>query len=228
MSVIFRTRTPRSGPETDLIEAALTSKFFNDGRHDALICREPQLPSGIPDVVAIYAGQEVVDVPETRWQLTSRHIKFLYLLYQTRGGSIQELSQMSLHSLRKVRSFIDDLFQAGMVYFREERVLPVSVNQLFAVRRIVAIEAKIKDWRVAIRQALSNKWFSSHSYILLPSSRNAVTVADEAGSFGIGLLVYSGNKLKVLGRAERQEIPASYGSWLLNGWAIKGLHSRGM
>ena len=46
-------------------------------------------------------------------------------------------------------------------------------------------------------------------------------VRDEASAQGIGVVTYDGSATAVLVPARVREIPASYGSWLVNEWAVR-------
>ena len=56
--------------------------------------------------------------------------------------------------------------------------------------QLVAVEAKLVKWRIALRQAYRNSAFANLSYVALPSStaRRAERNADEFKRTGIGLL----------------------------------------
>ena len=222
--MVISGRKPKSGPEADLLNSALDSGQIYNNKKNIVIFREPNLPTGYPDVVAVHTDKLATDFNQTRLALSTLHIRFLHFIYQMRSGYLHEFSQSSLYPIGKVQSLVDDLSQAGMVCFRGKKVFPVAMRRIFTATRIVAIEAKMNDWSKAIRQAIANRWFSSHSYILLPEKTNMAKILDEAQSFGIGVMVYNGKKTKTLCRPKPQKLPTSYGSWLLNEWAIRKIH----
>ena len=53
-----RKRVARSGPEARLIRAALKTEFFLRCHLPAVFFHEPEMPTGLPDVVAVYIVQE--------------------------------------------------------------------------------------------------------------------------------------------------------------------------
>ncbi len=105
----------------------------------------------------------------------------------------------------------EDLKQAGLVCISGSIIYAKSLKKTFAARHIVAIEAKLRDWRKAIQQAVANMWFASHSYILLPPSRSLKLIVQEAKKFGIGVLIFDGNKTRRIMKPRPQQLPASYG-----------------
>lgn len=222
--MVVSSRKPRIGPEAELLELALSSKSMDKNFKNLVVFREPQLPTGFPDLVAVYPGRRNINFNQFRSDLTVWHIRLLHLIFQLGGGYIDDISQSSLYPLGKVKTLVDGLTLAGMVYFRGKKVFPTTLRRIFTATRIVAIEAKINNWSKAIRQAIANRWFSSHSYILMPEKTSMSRILDEAQSFGIGVIVYDGVNTKELCQPEPQSLPMSYGSWLLNEWSIRRIH----
>jgi hypothetical protein len=222
--MVIKRRKTKVGPEAELLELALSSSSLDNKSKKAVIFREPQLPTGYPDLVAVYTGRQNVKFNQFRSGLSTWHFRLLHLIYQLGGGYLQDISQSSLYSLSKVEILIDELSQAGMVYFRGRKIFPVAKHKIFTTTRIVAIEAKVNDWSRAIRQAIANRWFSSHSYILLPEKTRMTPILEEAQSFGIGVMVFDGQNTKELCHPAPQSLPTSYGSWLLNEWANMMIH----
>jgi hypothetical protein len=81
----------------------------------------------------------------------------------------------------------------------------------------------MQAWREALEQATANLWFASHSYILVPALNCLRVICEEAKKIGIGVLVFDGKQTRTVLRPRKQPIPASYGSWLINEWALDQL-----
>jgi len=137
--------------------------------------------------------------------------------------TIGEIGQLLNHSPKKIEAVLRDLEAAGFVLRQQGRFVTRSVSKVFVAKRIVAIEAKMHAWRDALEQAVANMWFASHSYILIPALRCLDAVLDEARKFGVGVLVFDGKQTRTVLRPRKQRIPASYGSWLINEWAVQQL-----
>lgn len=62
---------------------------------------------------------------------------------------------------------------------------------------IVAVEAKIKDWRKAIRQSYRNRLFADRVYVALPSeyASSAITNIAEFRRASVGLIVLDRNEV---------------------------------
>jgi hypothetical protein len=73
-----------------------------------------------------------------------------------------------------------------------------------SAKSLIALEAKVERWRVAVRQAYRNRSFAHRSYVVLPPATaekalRASTVFDE---HGVGLCVLSRDELRVLINAQ--------------------------
>jgi hypothetical protein len=74
---------------------------------------------------------------------------------------------------------------------------------------VIAIEAKLRDWREALHQAYRNTSFAAESYVLMPAlaAQRAIAHSDEFDRRGVGLCVVSSKRLEVLHPARRQLNP---------------------
>lgn len=94
-----------------------------------------------------------------------------------------------------------------------------SLREVFAVRRLIAIEAKIADWKGGLVQAFQNTWFASESYLLLPKLPKRVAAIEEMRRFGVGLITRGMSLDSSAVSARQDNLPKSYASWLFNEWA---------
>lgn len=186
-----------------------------------VVFRELALPTGFPDIVAVLLSRHELLFNEERLTLGSDHLRLLHHLHAAKRASIDSLVGTLVWSEREIERLLNELTRAELVrrMGKEARCAPLA--EVFVAKRIVAIEAKIRDWRTAIRQAMANTWFASHSYILIPVGRWNGEVEAEAGRFGIGVLAHDGARTLVKLQARNRRIPASYGSWLVNEWAVR-------
>lgn len=70
---------------------------------------------------------------------------------------------------------------------------------------VIAFEAKISKWRIALQQAYRNQCFADRSFVILPqkSAQNAVKHIDEFSYRGVGLCCMNNNDLEILLDAPR-------------------------
>ena len=218
-SRIFKTRTTRPGPENRLLQAALR-RGLPIGLDEALILREPELPTGVPDLIAIEPRLRLNLVWTKRRQFQKEHFQILHFINESGSVTADNITRLLNQSFKKTYLVLHDLIEAGLVAQRGHCFVAQTASKVFVAKRIVAVEAKVRAWRQALEQAVANLWFASHSYILVPALNCLRSVCEEAKKFGIGVLVFDGKHTRTVLRSRKQQIPASYGSWLINEWAI--------
>jgi DNA-binding MarR family transcriptional regulator len=202
-----------------MLQAALRSGLpvSSDG---TIILREAELPTGVPDLIAIEPRMHLDFLMVKRRRLQLQHLQTLYFLNDSGSKTADEIVRLLNQPSRRTDLVLQDLVKAGLVVRRGDRFTARSVSKVFVAKRIIAIEAKMRAWREALEQATANLWFASHSYILIPSLNSLKSICDEAKKLGIGVLVFDGKLTHTALRPRRQPIPASYGSWLINEWAM--------
>ena len=218
-SRIFKTRTTRPGPENRLLQAALR-RGLPIGLDEALILREPELPTGVPDLIAIEPRLRLNLVWAKRRQFQKEHFQVLHFINESGSVTADNITRLLNQPFKKTYLVLQDLVDAGLVVQLGHCFVVQMVSKVFVAKRIVAVEAKVRAWRQALEQAVANLWFASHSYILVPALNCLRSVCEEAKKFGIGVLVFDGKHTRTALRSRKQPIPASYGSWLINEWAI--------
>jgi hypothetical protein len=153
--------------------------------------------------------------------LTAAAFQILTHLYSSRLFRVGTIARTLCRAERQVVRLAAELQEAGLATISADRIRPRPLSQTFLARNIVAIEAKVSNWRRALDQAIANTWFASESYILIPDSRVIQTAASAASEFGIGVLVFDGVVVKKVVQAACRGIPSSYGSWMIHDWALQ-------
>jgi hypothetical protein len=212
-------RPQRPGPENDLVDRFLRDLRFplNAGLR-VTVFREPKLLSGFPDLVAVKWHHATA----ARWlnaRATLGHddIRLLHLL-ATNGPFVD--ADWTRYSIQDPSQSLQSLTAVGLVArTRGGAWRTAPMRDVFAVRSILAFEAKISSWGTAIEQAARNQWFASESYVVAPRGRRLTALVDAAKARGVGVWV-EGARRPML-RAVRGDIrqPVSYASWLFNEWA---------
>ncbi len=216
---IFNIRSSRPGPELRMLQAALRAGL-PVGSQGALMLREAELPTGVPDLIAIERRSCLgLDVVKRR-RLQLQHLQILHFLSDSGSTTADEIVRLLNHSSKQTEMALQDLVEAGLVVPRGSRFAVRAVSKVFVAKRIIAVEAKMRAWREALEQATANLWFASHSYILIPALNCLRSICKEAKRLGIGVLVFDGKQTRTALRPRKQRIPVSYGSWLINEWAM--------
>lgn len=209
-------RKTRPGPERDLVERYVRTVRDADRDKAGVVLKEIGLPTGYPDIVIVEVAE--ADRPRLRTRDSRGAIKaykLLQFLYARGHCEITRAAKMLGSPVRTLEKIAKELASSGFLSdLGSPEMLQVRDRGL-GVSRIVAIEAKIKDWKGALRQAMANTWFASHSYVLMPAESVSTECLRVARSLGIGVIAEkSSHFVELLAPAEVQ-LPASYGSWLV-------------
>lgn len=201
-----------------MLSAALDSGLPTGFSGSPEILREPELPVGSPDVVAVFPR---ATKPPPRTPLTTAHTRILHQLWLSGGVRVPELARLLHISPRRLETLVGYLTEMDLVWCRGSYCAARPLNRIFPIRQIVAVEAKMSDWKTGLNQAESNLWFASVSYLLLPHRKELSAPVRAAADRGVGILVYDGRRVRRLVQPRPVQIPRSYGSWLFSEWLIQ-------
>jgi hypothetical protein len=133
-------------------------------------------------------------------------------LYQIGPASLQALDDALG---RKCLVSLERLYEAGIAKPKRDIWTLKPIREIFAVQQLIAVEAKVTEWRAGLDQAWLNTWFASDSYLLLPHIPRGSQVLERAKTIGVGVCT---DKEQVVAPTCRPKLPASYASWLFNEW----------
>lgn len=210
-------RTPTQGPELDLVHAYIAMHLPDAPRGQRrTVFLEPRLESGYPDVVVVHWHVGTAEQWQTsRRDLTKFDIRILHYL-STYGATTTEDLKARYYS--PISPSLERLHDAGLVWRTTRSWRACSLNRIFAVRRIIAIEAKVHEWRKGMQQAAQNTWFASESYLLLGTLPRQSNLAEQATRWGVGVITKQHSITNSVISARPGRIPVSYASWLFNEW----------
>lgn len=211
-------RKNRLGPENTLIERLLENVYTEvpEG-YRITIFREPQLQSGFPDLVFVILDETVTEKWNIkRMDLKSEDIQLMHYLIQVKQCMPCELQQVFPKRL-KLKKSLARLEAAEMIECVGEHWVPMPLSEMFAATQIIAIEAKMTQWHIAIEQAFLNTWFASASYVLVPQIPKREYLLKKADAAGISICTQEIELSDIL--TEKISQPRSYASWLFNEWS---------
>ena len=81
----------RPGPEYRLLRGALKTEYFFRRKLPAVFFHEPDLPTGLPDMVAVYLSRDASTITERRRRLTPAHVRLLHGLHSLTSSTPEEL-----------------------------------------------------------------------------------------------------------------------------------------
>jgi len=208
----------RSGPESDFVLDFLYNlDTVNANGLSESIFIEYRLENSTPDVIVVQWDPKITKL----WASSRAHLKnvdyrLIHLLYVRGALSTQ---QLTLFFPTKLSSMLKRLSQAEIVVEHDQTWQLNSLDSIFAVRKIVSIEAKLSNSMRAVEQALLNTLFSSESYVLTKSVNPLKKSIKAAHDRGVGVWSYSNGRLNELVDAKEQTLPQSHVSWMLNDMA---------
>lgn len=203
------------GPEQRLVDWFIDELPFKVPRNcRGTLFREPRLDSGFPDVVLVVWHPATMQLwSGARAKLRNGDLRLLQYLLDSGPTPETDLRRIIYGGLR---SSLDRLQEADVIRWTGEHWAVRSVAKSFAVRNIIAIEAKVADWQRAARQAYLNTWFTAESYVLLPDADSDHPLHATAKALGIG--VVSQTQGLVRKPCSTESRPRSYAAWLFNEW----------
>ena len=217
LSTTFRRRRP--GPEAELVDWFLEEWPVKAPRGCRItVFREPRLESGFPDLVlVIWNVQAAKRWNPVRASLTHQHIRLMQFIFG--AGSVSHKCLTEVFS-KKISKYLSRLEEAEMVQKTGDTWATIDLSKSFATRNIVAVEAKMSEWAVALEQAFLNTWFASSSYVLVPHVPKRSGFLKTAVSRGVGVWAQAETgKSQTIPQSGK--LPVSYASWLFNEWACQ-------
>lgn len=219
LGLFFRKST--DGKELDLVEEFVeeyTKKFIRYNKKNNLaVFIEPRLESGFPDIVfAKYNSDFLCNWNKNRSKVTTIDLKILSLLINFKGLSSNELEKFGFYGSELLES-IERLLDAEMINRNNREWQPKPLNQLYGLKELIAVEAKLSNNARVIDQAVSNTWFASESYTLIDSIKPNKKTIETYSNKGIGMYGKDKNFFKIID-ATKLSLPSSYVSLQFNEW----------
>lgn len=215
----IKSRKIRTGPEYDLVESFLEKyqDFFCDSGYNLSILIEPFMEIGYPDIVAVSWDRKIFKgFNSNRLDITKLDIKILNHLSLSSGKNILDLNLELGFDTRTIEASLLRLQKADLILDYNSCFTARPLGEIFAPSKVIAIEAKISDWKHAFQQAQLNHWFSSESYVLFPGLEARQELLEYSENYRVGLLMGSKGNFNKITNFSENEIPRSYGSWYLN------------
>ncbi len=222
----FKKRT--EGPESILVNDFLSAYKQNNSEIDScFIFMEPFTESGFPDIVIVLWDYAKISKwhPE-RSNLSNLDLKILHHMMTKRCNfTIENLKNQLGYSTNKLQRSLDKLMSANLVRnLKNNKYRVCAINDAFYVKSIIAIEAKIKNWKNAFVQAETNFWFASESYVLFRDEFINHNIINKASLSPAGLLSLNNSNYQVISKSERMKMPVSYCSWIFNEYIGKNTY----
>ena len=222
----LRFRAAMSGPEQVLVEAFLeAAKTRLAPGRSLTVFAQPAIETGFPDLVAVVWRSETArGWSAERERLRAMDLRLLHLL--STNGAL-ELAFLRALFQRGLHGMLARLEEAGVVAVGKSKCRARSSSSIFAVDRIIAVEAKVSATQRALEQAGANTWYSSESHALLPRPRAGERMKRMASALGVGVIGFENDRVAQVHDAAIRAVPLSYGSWLFNEWTWRIARAQG-
>lgn len=147
---------------------------------------------GIADLVVVSAKKARNEPILKRPAIALDWVYLLSTLSMESEYTIQEMQEWLGVSRRTVAIKMTEYLKAGFLTQTAARTYRKVKEYRPIVKDIVAIEAKLSNWRKALSQALRYRFFSHFSFVLLDAARAKAAVAnmDIFEEYDIGLVTY--------------------------------------
>jgi hypothetical protein len=219
----------RRTQELFFLEKFIKSNFFSNfiaTDDDFTLLQEPFTGFGYVDLVCIiWKKNSFNNWTIERNNLLIDDIKILHHLYRTKKyKSALELRAELGFSLKKVLSSILRLFDAGLIFpGSDDKYKICKKSDIFHIKKIVSIEAKLQDWRSALNQTINNFYYSSESYTLFPENKISDRMIENYNQYDVGIISFDESSC-ILKQSKKNSIPSTFNSWLFNEYIGRKLH----
>lgn len=203
-------RLPTAGPELCLVEDFLKSGLPDpDPGQELTVLLEPNTGGSYPDILVIYWNlSRIKNIDQKRNKMSRQDLRIFHYILNNPGSSKDNIRELFG---RRFGSSLKHLCNEGIAYRRGERFYIYKKFERGVVDRLVAIEAKIDDWKEGIRQASSLCWITDERYLLITDKRSREKIISAASEFGVGV-IFQGDCLKKSVSSQRRP----YGYWYIN------------
>lgn len=225
----IRFRLPTEGPEMRMVDSFLAKGLpepLADERLSVMV--EPKVEGAFPDIVAAYWDPQTASSwSPARRTLTKADIRLLHLLYVEGGvGRVHEI--MKRFRGRGVPRSIERLRSSSVIELVNEEICLRPLHEIFALKRLICIEAKVSSPMRAIDQAVRCTWFASDVYLLMPTLTGNESIRKIAALHGIGMILPDSSIDAAPVSSARASLPRSYASWMFNEWVWRLADDSGM
>lgn len=182
-------------PSLGLLMAA---EVTNRARVVDLVLADTAHPSAVLDDMEVYA-------PGFR-KLDGRRASLLAIIWRERRISLDRLSQITWTTTDRLRPDIQEMSRVGLVDINRRETLRPTGWAEWSPGSLIAVEAKLADWRGALSQATDHLAWADYSYVAMPSDGPLTNehVIRALRNEGVGgLLVDSSSEVVVRPRARR-------------------------
>ena len=220
-SLGINSRPITEGEEFDMVKEFIDFKkdsFKPTSTKNLAVFIETKINDAYPDIVfAEYNPCRYEHWSTSRNNLSTADLKILHFMYSKRNVTSQRLIKELSIQYKTLLLSLEALLDAKLIVRKDGYWVIQNRADIFGVKRIEAVEAKIGKWNVAMQQAIINKAFASESFVLSKRKREPDSdVVQRMSTFGIGIYLYDSEQFSCFAPARLNRFPSNYNSIYLN------------
>jgi predicted transcriptional regulator len=202
---------------TSFINSSFFNKYKNLEQYDYTLIQEPFTGIGYPDLVCVIWKKNLIGLwNDKRNKLKKDDIKILHFLYSVKQKkSLTDISEQLGFGIAIIEKSIERLLDADVIKEVRGQYSIELIGNVFFIKDIISIEAKLNNWRKAFDQARYNCLFSSNSFVLFPSKVITANLLNAYEGSDIGIITFD-EDYKIVKTAKRNKIPSTINSWQFN------------
>lgn len=182
-----------------------------DTKKSVIQLEEFSAGTGISDLTVFTLDKRILAKRKNdiRKPITSRNqIKVLTALMAHNGATIQQLSTETTLTKPTLSKILESLESSNVVTKEGTSYIPNAMLRNASTENIIAIEAKVKDWKSGVRQAMRYKEYADFSYLAIYESHikgclSNITIFEQ---LGIGLIGVSDEGVILHLEAKKSEV----------------------
>jgi hypothetical protein len=186
---------------------------WNTIAHSTEVMEEVNLGFGIADLVILKLGDVLQKKSES---LTYFDVVIYNIVYTKKSISLEQIKEITRANTSLINRSVAKLTRESYVN-KKDHVVFLSNRYQGVASDIVAIEAKLKNWKRALNQAFRYKWFASKSFVVLDSAhiKPALVNIYEFEKLNVGLA-----EIDILGNIQlhfkpKKANPIDHKMWIL-------------
>lgn len=217
----INSRPITKGEEFDMVSEFINFKkecFKPTTQKQMAIFIETKINGAYPDVIFTeYDPRFYEQWNGKRNKLSTTDLKLLHFIFSKRNVTSQRIIKELSIQYKTLLQSLEALIDAQLIDRKDGCWIVPNRNEVFGVKRIEAVEAKISKWDKVVQQAIVNKTFASESFVLSKRKREPDTeVVEKFSSFGIGIYLYDDKQFSCYAQASHNRFPSNYNSIYLN------------
>jgi len=217
----INTRPITEGQEFSMVNEFINYRkeiFHETSENKLAIFIETKINDTYPDLVFTeYNPTAYESWNSCRNKLTRKDLKILYFIFAEKRVTSQQLICNLSIQYKTLLCSLEALLDAKLIVRKNGYWMMPNSDEIFGVKRIEAVEAKISKWDKVMQQAIINRSFASESSVL--SKRKTEPNSDivqRMSDLGIGIYLYDNKCFSQYSPASQNCFPANYNSIYLN------------